>query len=265
LTRELPSWGSRGPLISAPSLAQILPSVGLSRSRRTPIKARSVPLAVRLICQRTSRTLPYGRWYRLCVAVGAKRRPNDERDRLHVLGNPQSISRTQLLHLLQHRGHTRITRLLTKTLQRICTSKEPMKVRTLIPLAAVVLVTACTTTRFLPYTGAQSDWPTAAGALAEERDGMPVYHGLPPKPYDILGRLELERLNRLAPNTLTKAVSEARKRGGDAVMVVEEGSRFLAYQHRATASQYGRTTTAYGSSNPQYSETATVFLIRFRQ
>lgn len=147
-----------------------------------------------------------------------------------------------------------------------------------------LLIGGCTTTNFLTYQGEQQEWPTAPGALAEERDGVPIYHGLPPRPYDVLGELDLRRTHLLAPTTLGKAAAESKKRGADAIVVLEQGKEFRGFSHsgggtaQTTGSVYttyggggsystGQATTTYsagGQSRAVHHQTARVVLIRFR-
>lgn len=154
-----------------------------------------------------------------------------------------------------------------------------------LPLLLASLVVGCTSTNFLMYQGTQQEWPTSPGALAEEREGVPIYHGLPPKPYDVLGELDLRRTHVLAPSTLGKAASEAKKRGADAVIVLDQGKEFMGYAHSGggtaqtsgsatttygggSAYSTGRATTTYsgsGQSRAVYHQTARVVLIRFRK
>jgi hypothetical protein len=89
--------------------------------------------------------------------------------------------------------------------------------RLILPLLSVVLLTGCTHSTYTPYVGAQQDWRTAPGGFAETIEGMPVYHGLPPVPYDIVGAVELDGYELSHP--LRKAVEEARAHGGNAVIV----------------------------------------------
>lgn len=136
-------------------------------------------------------------------------------------------------------------------------------------LLAFFLILGCTTTKFLPYAGEQQDWATAPGALAEEVDGVPIFHGLPPKPYEIIGSLALERKNWMAPTTLSKAAAEAKERGADAVIMLDQGTRLLGYQNHSSGTAYNSGNfTSYGgsgSSRAVYSQTAQVMLIRYKR
>lgn len=142
-----------------------------------------------------------------------------------------------------------------------------IRIRSIAAVAAVFL-TACTSTKFLPYQGAQQDWPTAPGAFAETFDGVSVYRGLPPKPYDVVGQLELERRTWMAPSVRKKAAAVAREHGADAVIVLDEGRRLLGFFDSTTGTftPSGKAVQYSGTSQSQakYAETALVLLIRFR-
>lgn len=145
---------------------------------------------------------------------------------------------------------------------------KPMNTRSLLLSIVAAILAGCTTTKFLPYSGQQQDWPTAPGSLTEERDGIPVFHGLPPRKYDVLGQLDVEQMHLIAPSTLGKAAAETKRRGGDAVVVLSEGSRLLGMHGTSsgTVTRSGNFATYGGTSQSQaqYSRTATVVIIKFR-
>jgi hypothetical protein len=87
---------------------------------------------------------------------------------------------------------------------------------------------------FLRYEGAQK-WPTGAGAQIITDFAVPIYLGLPNKPYRVLGRVYDERTSGIG--VMTRAFSEglfserdrqrdcadqAKYRGGDAVLVTND-------------------------------------------
>lgn len=155
--------------------------------------------------------------------------------------------------------------------------------RSLLVLFALLL-SGCTTAKFVAFSGQQPDWPTALGALVEDIDGIPVYHGLPPKPYIVLGEVSLAQRHVLAPSVLNKAATVAKEHGADGVIVLEEGRDLLNVtstgggtaqaQHNSTTSYYGRTANtqgtgtanwqSYGVATPVYGGTARVVLFKFK-
>jgi hypothetical protein len=87
---------------------------------------------------------------------------------------------------------------------------------------------------FLRYEGAQS-WPTGERAQVVSDFAVPIYLGLPNKPYTVLGRIYDERTSGIG--IMTRAFSEglfserdrqrdcadqAKFRGGDAVLVTND-------------------------------------------
>jgi hypothetical protein len=72
-------------------------------------------------------------------------------------------------------------------------------------LTAALLVTGCATkdplARFYqPYQGISTNYPVGPGSYVTEKDGITIYHSLPPAPYTILGRFDRPNLpaNKLA-------------------------------------------------------------------
>jgi len=55
-----------------------------------------------------------------------------------------------------------------------------------------------------PYQGAQSAWETAPAGYVTKVSNITIYHGLPPRPYVILGRFSRPNL---APAKLAKAAN----------------------------------------------------------
>ena len=95
--------------------------------------------------------------------------------------------------------------------------KQNLVLATLIALGS----TGCVFSKFNPYVGEQRNWQTAPGSICETIDGMEVFRGYPPKPYELIGELRL----RAAPvrNVLKAAVKDARARGADAIILQESG------------------------------------------
>src|SRR5437870_3021800 len=92
-------------------------------------------------------------------------------------------------------------------------------------LASLFCVTAlalsgCATAEFHPYQGAQQQWPTAPGALVDNRYTIPAYYGYPPHPYVVIGSVASHtlRLNRFA--VLSYAANRAKAIGADAIIAV---------------------------------------------
>ena len=119
----------------------------------------------------------------------------------------------------------------------------------LLIVAAVALLTGCATTDFMPYTGAQQKWPTASGALVSTKYAIPVYRGLPDRPYIILGEVAASHgqtwlWTDAESEAMEAAANEAKKRGGDAI-ILQGSSR----EYAGTISTGGANTTGNYSGN----------------
>jgi hypothetical protein len=101
--------------------------------------------------------------------------------------------------------------------------------RTLIPVALVGLVVGCASApKFVPYAGDQIEWKTGSGSLVETVNGMPVHHGVPHRPWDLLGTLEMDGTADVG--TLKRAVAECRKHGGTALILHQVDSEITGTQ-----------------------------------
>jgi hypothetical protein len=91
-------------------------------------------------------------------------------------------------------------------------------------------------TRFLAYEGEQT-WPTADNAMIIKDHAVPVYVGLPNKPYRILGRIYDDRRSGFArvgrafaeglfpeKDRQRDVANQAKHRGGDAVLVTDDAT-----------------------------------------
>lgn len=58
-----------------------------------------------------------------------------------------------------------------------------------VTFTAALLMTGCATLDYMPYEGAQQEWATKPGSFVRRVDGITIYHGLPPAPYNVLGRI----------------------------------------------------------------------------
>ena len=83
---------------------------------------------------------------------------------------------------------------------------------------AAILAIGCGTVSYSPYVGQQEDWPTAKGAFVKERDKIPIYRGLPTRPYTMLGHMVITT-DTGAEEML--AVSRAKQYKADAILFVD--------------------------------------------
>lgn len=89
-----------------------------------------------------------------------------------------------------------------------------MKRLILLVCLSGLLATGCANYRFTPYVGAQQAWKTAPGCFVSTNGVLPIYYGLPTKPYSVLGMMTV--LNPLSVGMSTRL---ARYNGGDAMVL----------------------------------------------
>jgi hypothetical protein len=139
--------------------------------------------------------------------------------------------------------------------------KIPMKM--LLGCMALALCSCAGTTQFMPYSGTQQKWPTAPGAFVSNELAVPVYHGLPPRPYRVLGELATEKMQGwrmdVKSQTLEIAVEEAQKLGADAVIVLNSDSAVTGAV--TTAHVIGK--SAFATTTPYQTGYARVAAIKF--
>src|SRR4030095_1144874 len=69
--------------------------------------------------------------------------------------------------------------------------------RIILLLLPILLLLGCAEdSHFIAYQGAQQNWPTAPGSMVETKFAVPVYYGLPPRKYRVMGELTAEEEGR---------------------------------------------------------------------
>jgi hypothetical protein len=158
-----------------------------------------------------------------------------------------------------------------------------------------LLCTGCASTSFSRYEGTQIAWPISQGSFVQsEKHGADVIHGLPTKPYEVLGFVEgsgMERMNAYggrsiySPDVLRSIAKKAKKRGADAIVILSserEFAGFFNYHQSYTSPTYafgtattmgsftsvnlqssGATTTGWGYSTPMYERRFSAIAIRY--
>jgi hypothetical protein len=108
-------------------------------------------------------------------------------------------------------------------------------------LAVSMLLFGCTyyTESYAQYEGPQQNWPVSTGATVNRQEGVPIYYGLPSRPYVVLGKLVASSYG----NTLSGLARRAKAHGADAVIfwdsrVVNSGYASLSNAF-ASGSYYG--------------------------
>jgi hypothetical protein len=83
-----------------------------------------------------------------------------------------------------------------------------------------VLLCNCAGVEFHTWEGQQQKWPTAPGALVDNRYTVPTYYGYPSRPYIVIGVIQssTRRLNRFA--LLSYAANRAKALGADAILAM---------------------------------------------
>ena len=167
-----------------------------------------------------------------------------------------------------------------------------------IPVIVVFLVllcSGCASTSFSRYQGQQVAWPVSQGSFVEQKNhGVDVIHGLPSRPYEVLGSVEgsgMERKNAFggrsifSPNVLGAVAKIAKQNGADAVVLLSSEREFAGiynYQQSYTSPTYafgtattmgpvttvnlqssGTTTTGWGYTTPMYERRCHAIAIRY--
>lgn len=142
-----------------------------------------------------------------------------------------------------------------------------MKNLLLLTLSAALLA-GCETTEFLAYSGAQQNWPTAPGAMVAANLAVPVYYGLPSRPYRVLGEIATSKGQTWAwsdvqSEAMTQAADEAKKRGADAIIVISRDASVTGYYSTGSATVVGNTAFGSGVTMPVQTGHVRVTAIKF--
>src|SRR5439155_9992982 len=127
--------------------------------------------------------------------------------------------------------------------------------RLILLLGAAALLWGCETTEFLAYSGAQQNWPTAPGAMVRQNLAVPVYYGLPPRPYTVLGEIATSKGQTWAwsdvqSEAMEQAAVEAKRRGADAIIVISRDASVTGYYSTGSATVVGNTAIGSGVTMP---------------
>jgi hypothetical protein len=115
----------------------------------------------------------------------------------------------------------------------------------------------CASANFTPYQGAQQQWPTAPGGFVETKHAVPVYYGPPPRPYDVLGHIDATTAPVRRHDVVPYAASQAKERGGDAIIVMQEGTEYAGTWMNGNARTSGTVSGNRFDGNTSYQSTAT--------
>jgi hypothetical protein len=138
----------------------------------------------------------------------------------------------------------------------------------LLLMLSTALLCGCANTEFIAYSGAQQKWPTAPGAMVSAKLAVPVYYGLPPRPYTVLGEIATSKGQTWAwsdvqSEAMAQAADEAKKRGADAIIVIRRDASVSGYYSTGSATVVGNTAIGSGVTMPLQTGHVRVTAIKF--
>lgn len=94
--------------------------------------------------------------------------------------------------------------------------------KSLLLLICVLACVGCAAVEYTPYEGS-SKWRTASGAFVNRKHGMPIYDGLPPRPYRVIGFINTSAGTSLFSESAdASAVRVARGKNADALVLLSK-------------------------------------------
>jgi len=137
-------------------------------------------------------------------------------------------------------------------------------------LVACVFLAGCAVADFTPYSGAQQNWPVAAGGFVDTKYAVPVFFGAPNRPYDVIGYLNAEtapvRSRRSA--VIAFMARRAGEVGGNGLIIVGTSKEYTGSV--SSGSVYGNVygsgfnATGFGTSTPLFGGKGDAVVIRLR-
>jgi hypothetical protein len=129
-----------------------------------------------------------------------------------------------------------------------------------------LILCACASDEFHPYSGQQQKWPTSPGAFVDSQYAVPVYYGYPDRSYAVVGFLEETSHGRFS-NAVEDAASSAKKLGADAVLLESHGknSEAIGAFTNGTITPMGAGATVTGTTviAHRHTDRATVVLVKW--
>lgn len=115
-----------------------------------------------------------------------------------------------------------------------------------VPLLTTLAAFAgCAMADFKPYVGAQQKWPTSPGTFMDTKYAVPTYYGPPPRPYRVLGYVDAMTAPVRRRGVVAFAARRAKELGGDAIVVMQEGSEHVGTYSTGSAYTSGNVTGSY--------------------
>lgn len=131
----------------------------------------------------------------------------------------------------------------------------------LLSLVLALVCAGCAAVEFTPYEGT-SQWRTASGSFVNRKHGMPIYDGLPPRPYRVIGFISTSVGDGfLRESTDAAAVRVARERQADALVLLTKGKELAGVAGVTNVLPTGYSLTATSFSAPSYLKLATYVAI----
>ena len=112
---------------------------------------------------------------------------------------------------------------------------------------------------YQPYTGGQDKWPVGQGSFVTTYSGMTIYHGLPPVPYTVLGRMDR------ADIPLFRVVAYAKHHGANAIFLSEQSVEQVQTDHGVMLFGNGFGVQTPSSTRVTHRTEGTAFLIQTNQ
>jgi hypothetical protein len=115
--------------------------------------------------------------------------------------------------------------------------------------------------KFATFTGEQQAWPAAVGAFAKTCEGVPIYYGLPNKPYTVIGHVAGTDINEKQLARCAKA------HAADAVYVLSQGSVNLGTKidNGVTLFGNGWAYTTPATAKPDIHILTSAYIIKFKE
>jgi len=152
--------------------------------------------------------------------------------------------------------------------------------KTTAGLIATLALSACAIGDFTPYSGQQQNWPTAPGSFVKTDYAVPAYLGYPDRPYNVIGYLDATTAPIRRRGVVAFAARRAKELGGDAIIVLHQGTEYAGTLTSANAYTSGNvsgsfignnftgtgsaTTTGTSFSAPLFFGKASILVIKWR-
>jgi hypothetical protein len=145
----------------------------------------------------------------------------------------------------------------SQTLKDSITSRQ-LKFALLV--CASGLLTGCLSANYHTYVGAQQDWPISRGGFVNTDHAIPVYNGLPERPYRVLGAFTLP-VGQAPVSPDHWAADVGHRHQADAVCLITSQTRRAGTLKTVDTFAWLDETTTY--TTPVYRTTQTYIAIQF--